>query len=788
MPPSELTVAVSSLESLDGVTVVEGPLQHEGGSKWVLEVKLQPDEIEAPSQIPQESTWFVLIDSTYPGGSIRIYPAEEGSITATYPHQRLNVAGDEDTPWRKGNICVARYGHIIGRSGATGEPNSPDERLRWHLERALSWLEAASKGELRQEGEPFELPIFGTNSAPQNRVAFNETAESLELWRSEFGNWGFVDFVELTEPSDVFLTEQFRDEDDNVVHHPEWGEYISSNICSQTRGAWLLLEEPPIKPPWEVPETWSDLANLLQDSSIDPFELRANIDSIVEDDAFNCLLLGFPIPSEVGGSSELIHWQAIELSDVRPASELPGFRETPRGKEIAARVDLSRDSIRWLDSDNWAREQLSRRGHIQDPLREASVLLIGAGALGSTVAEGLVRDGCHDLAIVDGETLEIGNLARHTLTLPDVGENKAEALANRLNSVSPHADVDGFSLSFPLEEEEQLEVVESADVVIDCTASNSVLQALNSCRWEEPVLFCSASIGRRGNRLFYFASYSLSFPVDEFQEEFEPWRLQEQIEWQPDEDAVPERVGCWHPASVIRMDQVMTWAGTITRLLEQDASLGLRGTEFRVLESRDDGTPTVSEAEPPFQDVEQWVAPDSGVSVEIPVACLKAIVDICVDANPLETGGILAGSALEETAARIIRASDPPRDSDQGPTAFTRGTERVDEWLREARDSLGIHYLGEWHYHPGGSAELSSPDRAQMNEIASTDEYGCPHPIMFIVGGNPSETLAVRAYLFHRNRSYEELVHIGPSDEPSRPTNSFDLDIDFPNARVGDSQ
>jgi len=140
MPPSELTAAVSSLDSLDGVTVVEGLFQHEGGSKWVLEVKLQPDEIERTTQIPQESTWFVLIDSTYPGGSIRIYPAEEGSITATYPHQRLNVAGTEDTPWRKGNICVARYGHIIGRSGATGEPNSPDERLRWHLERALSWF------------------------------------------------------------------------------------------------------------------------------------------------------------------------------------------------------------------------------------------------------------------------------------------------------------------------------------------------------------------------------------------------------------------------------------------------------------------------------------------------------------------------------------------------------------------------------------------------------------------------------------------------------------------------
>lgn len=786
MPPSEITTAVATLDSVDGVTVLEEPCQWDGGSNWVLKVQLHPDDIQADSQIPSETDWYIHLESTYPGGNIRIYPASEGGITSTYPHQRLNVPGDEDTPWREGNLCVARYGHIIGRSGATGEPTSASDRLQWHLERALSWLDAASKGELRQDGEPFELPIFNATAAPRKRLAFDESSDSLELWQSKFGSWGSVDLVQLSQPSDVFLTQVFRGEDGDVVYQPEWGDYITTRAASDISGAWLLLEEPPIEPPWIVPETWGDLAELLEDTAINPFELRIHIDSIFDDDPFNCLLLGFPIPSEVDGPPELIHWQAIELPDLTPVSEFPGFsRETSRSKEFAARVDLSRDSIRWLDSDNWAHQQLSRRGHVCDSLRNASILLIGAGALGSTVAESLVRDGCRDLTIVDGEDFEIGNLARHSLALPDVGENKAEALASRLNTLSPHVNAVGFSEALPFDDE-SVDRIELVDVVIDCTASNTVLHALDSCQWDEPVLFCSASMGRRAHRLFHFTAYSLSFPYSQFRNQYEPWRLQEQIEWQPGEDAVPERVGCWHPASVIRMDQVMTWAGTITRLLDQDTSLGLGGTEFKVLESGDDGSPTISEADYPFQAVERWISPDSDVSVEIPASCLEAMIDLCTAADSLETGGILAGTALEETTALIIRARDPPRDSTQGPTTFHRGTERVDEWLREARDSMGIHYLGEWHYHPSGSPDLSRSDRTQMNEIASMESYGCPHPIMFIIGGHASEQFTIRAYLFHRDRDHEELEHVGSPERPSRPTSNFESDIVFPNSREGD--
>jgi hypothetical protein len=792
MPPSEIAAGVASLDSLDGVTVVEGPHQRNDDSKWTLEIELQPADLPGESSIPAVSSWYVRLDPTYPGGNIRIYPAKEGGITATYPHQRLNVAGDEEAPWREGNICVARYGHIIGRSGATGEPTTADDRLRWYVERALTWVEAAAKRELRHEGEPYELPVFNTRAAPDRRLAFNETPESFERWTSEYDSWGRVELLRLDEPDDVVLTTRFSDRDGGIIYRPEWGDYVTTDSGESLHGAWVLLEDPPIKPPWEVPETWDDLAGFLRGTTLDPYEFRVDIDAIFEDEPFNWLLLGFPIPGEVGGSPIFVHWQPIDLSDLTPASEVAGgFRETSRGQKIAARMDMARESIQWLESDNWAHSQLSRRGQVRPSLAEANVLLLGAGALGSTVAECLVRAGCTHFTVVDGDDFEIGNLARHTLSLPDVGENKADALARRLRSLSPHVDAESVAESFPPDGASS-ERIKTADVVVDCTASNAVLHALDSSRWDDPLLFCSASMGRQGNRLFYFSAYSTSFPYERFREQYEPWRIQEQVEWRPGEDAVPERVGCWHPASVIRMDRVMTWAGTITRLLDADTSLGLGGIEFRVLATGNGANetelPLVTEATTPFQDIETLVAPDSAATVELPRTCLNAMIDLSTDADPLETGGILAGTVIDESTARVVRASDPPRDSTQGPTTFHRGTEGVDEWLREARDSMGIQYLGEWHYHPSASPEIGRQDRAEMNDIVSNEEYGCPNPILFIIGGNAPDEHAVRAYLFHRNRPFEELAHVTLHDQPVDGTDVQHSNLVFPNTTTGEDQ
>lgn len=759
MPPREISQAVAALEPLEQISLLEGPQQRDDGSTWVIKILLHSDTIQEHPLIPAETAWYVHLNDTYPWGGIQIYPATENSVTATFPHQHINLEGDRNTPWRTGDICVGRYGNNLGRTGATAEPRDPEERLPWYVQRALEWLAAASKNDLQKAGEQYEVPDFNQRNSPDHTIAFNETEASFDTWTEKYGTWGTVELHKLSAPSNVFLTQTFRGPDDEIVYQPEWGDYSTQHTERTFPGLWLLLDDPPLEPPWEAPETWNELMHILGETGPDLYDFIADTRPIVEDQPVIIFLIGFPIPEKVGEPPVVVHWQAVEIDEFTDPADVSGsFRRTKRGWKRTLRVDKGEKDIRWLDSENWAHEQLSRRGSLPDTVVEANILLIGAGALGSVLAECLIRAGCHQLTVVDGDRVEIGNLARHTLTLQDVGENKALALAARLRSLSPHTRITGIPQPFPPDTVPP--EIESADIVIDCTASDAVLQSLQNFKWPDPILFASASMGGRANRLFWFTAYSYAFPHHKFRTAYEPWGQQEQVEWVDGEDSVPERVGCWHPASVMRMDRIAMWAGVITRLLSHDENPDLGESEFVVLETNDDdGLPDISQARPPFQDTETWASSDSDLEVEIPPDCIDRVRNLCIEADGVETGGILVGIYESASKARVISATDPPRDSVQGPTMFHRGTEHVDEWLREARDRLGVRYLGEWHYHPSDSAVASQPDRTEMNTIASNEDYHCPDPILLVVGENPRQEFSANTYVFHRDDDHEKLRH-----------------------------
>ena len=99
--------------------------------------------------------------------------------------------------------------------------------------------------------------------------------------------------------------------------------------------------------------------------------------------------------------------------------------------------------------ENWHPDQIGSRGRLPKSFTEARVLLIGAGALGSSVAEMLVRGGVSDLTVFDPQRVEAGNLVRHTLGFDVIGTSKALALAAHLNGANPNARVRGFAAPFP---------------------------------------------------------------------------------------------------------------------------------------------------------------------------------------------------------------------------------------------------------------------------------------------------------------------------------------------------
>jgi len=79
-----------------------------------------------------------------------------------------------------------------------------------------------------------------------------------------------------------------------------------------------------------------------------------------------------------------------------------------------------------------------------DLLAGELVTVIGAGSIGSAVAEGLIEYGIRKLALVDYDRLQFHNLARHRLLAKDIGRLKVTALRDFLLERDPKAQIDAL--------------------------------------------------------------------------------------------------------------------------------------------------------------------------------------------------------------------------------------------------------------------------------------------------------------------------------------------------------
>lgn len=78
----------------------------------------------------------------------------------------------------------------------------------------------------------------------------------------------------------------------------------------------------------------------------------------------------------------------------------------------------------------------------QERLRDARVLVVGAGGLGSPVALYLAAAGVGTIGILDDDELDVGNLHRQVLhRTADVGRSKAESASDALRRLNPHVVV-----------------------------------------------------------------------------------------------------------------------------------------------------------------------------------------------------------------------------------------------------------------------------------------------------------------------------------------------------------
>ena len=104
----------------------------------------------------------------------------------------------------------------------------------------------------------------------------------------------------------------------------------------------------------------------------------------------------------------------------------------------------------------------------QERLRAGSVLIVGAGGLGSPLALYLAAAGVGRIGIVDFDVVELSNLQRQILHDTDaVGTPKTESARRRIAQVNPHVDV--VLHEEVLTSANALEILEAYDIVADGT-------------------------------------------------------------------------------------------------------------------------------------------------------------------------------------------------------------------------------------------------------------------------------------------------------------------------------
>lgn len=139
----------------------------------------------------------------------------------------------------------------------------------------------------------------------------------------------------------------------------------------------------------------------------------------------------------------------------------------------------------------------------QEKLRNARVLVVGAGGLGSPILQYLAAAGVGHLGIADGDTLEASNLHRQVLFAADgVGHSKAELAAARLRAQNPFVDITIHPER--IDRSNVIDRISSYDMVVDGTDNFETKFLLNDAAVLQRKVLVQASIYQYEGQLFVY--------------------------------------------------------------------------------------------------------------------------------------------------------------------------------------------------------------------------------------------------------------------------------------------
>lgn len=625
---------------------------------------------------------------------------------------------------------------------------NPQRGMYGLIERLIVWMKRASENKLNSIDFPLHPPVAWSMSTSEKILVEANAPVFAD------GHWyGYANLY--PKPHDVLSLEKW---DANVVRN---NEYIIAPA--------VLLNR--ITNFQEYPKSFGDLTNMLKtDADVDIATLvRGLLISMIQGGNENkdvFFILG--TFSRSGESHDdrkqhLVCWKFPQLLVKEIVKE---YRKATRGGKKFDEVfegvadEIATDTSRWDDAQiEWVKIVENRPEIIQardatSPLKVLSdkkVLLLGCGAIGSKISYHLARSSIRSLHVVDNGFVKPGLLCRQNYKRGQIGQNKAEALKDNLDKIAEF-DVHATPSNAVSEIISDPDFLDQFDIVIDATASNSVLSALDFAKNKGKAFAC-ATMALSANA----ECSMLSFVSDSCVTSFSNLQKKTYLDLSSASDTrhfietfwpqnmykigVEPEPGCSDATFIGADSEVSDLASLMLNMLAAQLNKQEPIKSFSYLHMRYDPEKDVDTLDVflPYEDDHLLICPNTGYKIFISDEAQRKIHSIIKQeaqehGDEKEAGGSLIGNQdLINKCIYVHDVLEAPTDSKPAATEFVFGVRDIENLDKQIKKKSNHHikWLGHWHTHPNSKPIPSITDEKAMAQLLQNQ----PGPVLMIIIG-----------------------------------------------------
>ena len=408
---------------------------------------------------------------------------------------------------------------------------------------------------------------------------------------------------------------------------------------------------------------------------------------------------------------------------INPPSSMPSL----------ASISVIPWDIRFYLSKNDARKISRLSG--DDP----SLLLVGAGALGSQVALVLGRQGFGKWTICDEDRFLPHNLPRHALPDYYLGWEKAPAITDAINRFFNGEHIaQSMKGMFEGQRDELENVNKNCDVLLDFSASNSVLNHLTYFPFAKPCLSGFVNPTAEAGVLIYEGLKRKIHLDDLYQQFFAEIALNPAFEryFASGDKTIAYAGSCRDYSFQIAGNLISLHAATMSAFIKShilDVSPSIHVWMWNPISL------TLQHKNIKTHPVKVWYS--NGWTIRISQHVLSQIERFRVQHTPKETGGVLLGK-FDLNVKKIYASSmlPAPEDSAMSANCFIRGNSGLCEKINEINaKTRAINYVGEWHTHPKGNSHNPSPRDKKTLQSLQTIMGKDSFPALIVIKGDEQE-------------------------------------------------